>query len=596
MDLQRAFPEVVLVRACSRDSTGRRSAAAQFAHSEDGVTSLSSSGFVISLQEGLIVTSASIVKPFISSEPGVDPCHPNLLQETQFEVHFDGAAAVCNSEQTETKLHQIHWHQATFVCVMSHLPLNRAILRLTASNNKNWRFEGRKLQLVGDKSFLHQPCIAVLKVETNWLALAKQLLPVSLPPWESAVTKGQGVVVVGSPFGVLSPHTFSNCLSTGIVCNILKADDSSIDPLLYFIDARCLPGNEGSPVYAQSSGSLIGMLLPRLERIDDFAMELYPVLPCAELYKLFASKLNGQSLNLTTARQLDCPVWHSNESSVVAVRVNSHWGSGCVLDRSGHILTNAHLLRPFVSTYFKHTNPQQSILQGWLEDGSRVSVRFRHSSAYLPAQVVYVSPTHADVAVLRVQGLPSTVRPIRIQHDRSPFRGMPVVAIGYPVFPPDHGVSQPWWTTGVLSKVVQDRHRKPCMLQSTAAIHQGNSGGGLFDRDGYFQGLVTLNARDKNRKTIPHLNFHIPSAVLTPVQLFVETQNLKHLFAFHQPDQEMSALWQLTYGPSTQKERPAMPSNSKFARYLSKLENHPHQSEAYKQQIGDIEVKIYSNL
>ena len=111
--------------------------------------------------------------------------------------------------------------------------------------------------------------------------------------------------------------------------------------------------------------------------------------------------------------------------------------------------------------------------------------------------------------------------------------------------------------------------------------------------DGYFQGLVTLNARDKNRKTIPHLNFHIPSAVLTPVQLFVETQNclvsmnsvevtnaavVKHLFAFHQPDQEMSALWQLTYGPSTQKERPAMPSNSKFARYLSKLENHPHQS------------------
>ena len=111
------------------------------------------------------------------------------------------------------------------------------------------------------------------QVETNWLALAKQLLPVSLPPWESAVTvrlccclfygnmtkKGQGVVVVGSPFGVLSPHTFSNCLSTGIVCNILKADDSSIDPLLYFIDARCLPGNEGSPVYAQSSGSLIGV-------------------------------------------------------------------------------------------------------------------------------------------------------------------------------------------------------------------------------------------------------------------------------------------------------------------------------------------------
>lgn len=55
--------------------------------------------------------------------------------------------------------------------------------------------------------------------------------------------------VESSPFGGLSPSVFLNSLSFGIISNVCGSRD---DVLL--IDARCVMGSEGAPVFTDDSG------------------------------------------------------------------------------------------------------------------------------------------------------------------------------------------------------------------------------------------------------------------------------------------------------------------------------------------------------
>ena len=77
---------------------------------------------------------------------------------------------------------------------------------------------------------------------------------------------GTPVRLCGVPYGVYAPQLFSHNASNGIVASVLTSsrhdEEEAADrccsaggreaalPLLAFIDARCLPGSEGGPVYA----------------------------------------------------------------------------------------------------------------------------------------------------------------------------------------------------------------------------------------------------------------------------------------------------------------------------------------------------------
>ena len=54
---------------------------------------------------------------------------------------------------------------------------------------------------------------------------------------------------VGTPYGNLSPDIFLNCLSSGILCNLVGSQNE-----LLLNDARCLPGSEGGALYASIDG------------------------------------------------------------------------------------------------------------------------------------------------------------------------------------------------------------------------------------------------------------------------------------------------------------------------------------------------------
>jgi 2-alkenal reductase len=141
-------------------------------------------------------------------------------------------------------------------------------------------------------------------------------------------------------------------------------------------------------------------------------------------------------------------------------------GSGFIWDRTGHIVTNYHVI----------------------EGAQRVGVRL-DSGDVVEAKVVGGAPDF-DLAVLRLDDSRTTLHPIPIGSSADLAVGQAVFAIGNP-FGLDRTL-----TTGVISalgrRLPTDTGREIVgVVQTDAAINPGNSGGPLLDSAGRLIGVNT---------------------------------------------------------------------------------------------------------
>jgi S1-C subfamily serine protease len=140
-------------------------------------------------------------------------------------------------------------------------------------------------------------------------------------------------------------------------------------------------------------------------------------------------------------------------------------GSGFVIDKSGHVVTNYHVV----------------------EGASKVEVGFS-GNAEMPATVVGTDPS-TDIAVLRIKRAEGrALRPLDLGNSDSVNVGDAVVAIGNP-FGLERTV-----TAGIVS-AIQREITAPNgfaidkVIQTDAAINHGNSGGPLLNADGKVIGV-----------------------------------------------------------------------------------------------------------
>jgi S1-C subfamily serine protease len=139
-------------------------------------------------------------------------------------------------------------------------------------------------------------------------------------------------------------------------------------------------------------------------------------------------------------------------------------GSGFVIDKDGHIVTNYH------------------VVQG----ASRVEVSFSNQDT-VKAEVVGTDPS-TDLAVLKVSEPAKALTPLTLANSDAVQVGDPVVAIGNP-FGLDRTV-----TSGIVS-ALQREVRSPNnytidhVIQTDAPINSGNSGGPLIDAQGRVIGV-----------------------------------------------------------------------------------------------------------
>jgi S1-C subfamily serine protease len=158
-------------------------------------------------------------------------------------------------------------------------------------------------------------------------------------------------------------------------------------------------------------------------------------------------------------------------------------GSGSILDRQGHVLTNSHVIE----------GAQE--IQVTLFNGET------HNATLMGADSVY------DIAVLKIDAPAEVLYPVQFGNSNNLRVGQKVFAIGNPF-----GLERTM-TVGIISSLnrslpSRNSRMMKSIIQIDAALNQGNSGGPLLDSRGRLIGMNTAIASRTGENT--GVGFAIP--------------------------------------------------------------------------------------
>ena len=168
-------------------------------------------------------------------------------------------------------------------------------------------------------------------------------------------------------------------------------------------------------------------------------------------------------------------------------------GSGFVIDKTGHIVTNYHVI----------------------EGADEIEVSFSNQDT-LRATIVGSDPS-TDIAVLRVQSTSRGLAPLAFGNSDTVRVGDPVVAIGNPF-----GLRRTA-TAGIVSAVQERTITAPNgypidhVIQTDAQINSGNSGGPLLSARGEVIGVNSQIARADGSTGNVGIGFAVPSNTVKEV-------------------------------------------------------------------------------
>ena len=165
-------------------------------------------------------------------------------------------------------------------------------------------------------------------------------------------------------------------------------------------------------------------------------------------------------------------------------------GSGSVIDRSGHVLTNFHVV----------------------EDAQQVGVTLYDGKNY-DATLVGADPIN-DIAVLKINAPREVLFPIELGDSSGLRVGMRVFAIGNPF-----GLERTM-TTGIISSLnrslqIRGNRSIKSIIQIDAAVNPGNSGGPLLNAHGRLIGMNTAIASRNGQSA--GVGFAIPANLVARV-------------------------------------------------------------------------------
>lgn len=189
-------------------------------------------------------------------------------------------------------------------------------------------------------------------------------------------------------------------------------------------------------------------------------------------------------------------LYRSCVSSVVGIRaykdgqLGYSWGTGIVMRADGYILTNEHVI----------------------DGATRAAVVLADGTEY--DALLVGEDTQTDIALLKIDadGLPAAV----FGSSDELTVGDGVVAIGNPLSDQLSGTM----TDGIVSAIsrsISVNGRTMTLIQTTAALNQGNSGGPLFNMYGQVVGITNMKMSGSSSVAVEGLGFAIPSATVKAV-------------------------------------------------------------------------------
>jgi putative serine protease PepD len=181
----------------------------------------------------------------------------------------------------------------------------------------------------------------------------------------------------------------------------------------------------------------------------------------------------------------DCPVcavYERRRDSVVRIRTEGGLGTGVVIDKAGTVLTNAHVVG----------------------DSKTVALETYHGT--IVRGTVERAAPEVDLAIVRVNSPDVAWAGVTPYTQGAPSVGSTVYVIGHPA-----GLG--WTLTqGIVSGVRKSGEVQAGeLLQITAAVSPGNSGGPAFDASGRWIGTVSSKLVGPG---LENISFVIPASEL----------------------------------------------------------------------------------
>ena len=167
--------------------------------------------------------------------------------------------------------------------------------------------------------------------------------------------------------------------------------------------------------------------------------------------------------------------------SIVVIEPDAGVGSGVLIDSSGVIATNFHVI----------------------EDSSAISIVLDQGDIYSDVSVIDFD-INRDIAILKIKGFDLPAAPLG--NSNSVRVGDDVVVMGAP-----QGFEQTV-TRGIVS-AIRDPDDGYTLFQTDAAISPGSSGGGMFDEEGNLIGITVSYIEGAQ-----NINFVIP-IILCPLNV-----------------------------------------------------------------------------
>jgi S1-C subfamily serine protease len=201
-------------------------------------------------------------------------------------------------------------------------------------------------------------------------------------------------------------------------------------------------------------------------------------------------------------------------------------GSGFVIDKDGHIITNYHVV----------------------EDAQSVDVSFSNQET-MQARILGVDPS-TDIAVLKVDARSRALTPLKLGDSDSVKVGDSVVAIGNP-FGLERSI-----TAGIVSalqrQIVAPNRFSAIdhVIQTDAPINHGNSGGPLLNAQGQVIGVnAQIETGDTGEQGNVGIGFAIPIDTVKDVAAqLIKNGKVEHAFlgvGVHQVNARVSRLFRL---------------------------------------------------
>eukprot|EP00475_Leptophrys_vorax_P002703 TRINITY_DN11515_c0_g1_i1.p1 TRINITY_DN11515_c0_g1~~TRINITY_DN11515_c0_g1_i1.p1 ORF type:complete len:566 (-),score=101.02 TRINITY_DN11515_c0_g1_i1:33-1730(-) len=405
--------------------------------------------------------------------------------------------------------------------------------------------------------------------------------------------QGSNVMTVSSPFGCACPPSLGNLLTHGVVSLRVpvsafnfgsNSSSSSTRSDVIIVDTKVFPGIEGSPIFMFSPAVdqylLVGII------VSTFSSKHIPSLSVVMGSRYFKSWLESVEKAIHHHKSSSIvqrpivvprkqPFLEAAMSKLVSIEVAGTWASGILISSRGIVLTNSHVVQPFIKT----GNPiRVRLLPRNFQRKSMAS----GAALWRFADVIFSSNGCWDVAFLQIKTQHSeetfvhwntfyeNTNEVQLEVDLT--LGDEVFVVGYGLFNP-RSVSEPWISRGVLSKRVIHRERTVALI-SSAAVHRGASGGMLINAvSGRLIGLVSCNLRislndpDNQKQTqeddhpttstdsmrlFPHINLSVPISIVRDSGVRINPASGGFIAAssswqekLNETDEEISRIWTL---------------------------------------------------